>query len=662
MKRIQLKPRALAHTLGFQICVIALLVSVFVEVLNLFWPSAGEHAFWNLITQRPLAFLTGYLMILLTFMPIFFLRRRCFYGTLITLLWVVAGSINCFIRSKRQTPFTFSDLTVAKTGLETLPNYLPVFAIILLAIGIVLLLIALVIFFLKGPRNTISGRHRLLSGLIGIAISGAVLSGCWNLAFSTHQLSTHFSNLINAYNDYGFAYCFLQTGLNRGISSPNTYDAATMEEIEQTLAKPSVTLDTDVNIIFVQLESMMDPYEVEGVTLSEDPIPTLHALRDAYSSGDLIVPVIGAGTANTEFEVLTGINSRDFGPGEYPYNVRAKQIPIESTASILSDLGYGTHAVHNHRTAFYNRNTVYANLGFDTFTGVEYMPKTERTPNKWCKDSVLTSQILEAMDLTEDQSDFVFTVTVQCHGVYPTTPMEDPKILVESCPDNVDENALTYYVNQIHDTDQFVSDLISALEARGEKAVVVFYSDHLPALGLEKNQMDRNSLYRTDYVVWDNIGLEKNDEDLYAYQLSAEVLSRLGVSDGVVFRYHQANKNDETYLTDLKTISYDLLYGKQYLYHDDVPQATEIQLGTAEVRITSVLASSESLIVLGDNFNSYFTVTLDGDTLDTTYVSPHMLIVEEKDLQDVTAEDLSICVIDSKHNYLSNFDDILLNS
>ena len=340
---------------------------------------------------------------------------------------------------------------------------------------------------------------------------------------------------------------------------------------------------------------------------------------------------------------------------------QADNVIVVGDAQILGQR-MGTHAVHNHRTAFYNRNTVYANLGFDTFTGKEYMPKTAHTPSRWCKDYVLTDQILQAMDLTENQSDFVFTVTVQCHGVYPTDPYKNAKILVESCPENVDANALTYFVNQIHETDQFVADLITALEERGEPAVVVFYSDHLPALGLEKSQMERNSLYRTDYVIWDNIGLKKTEnQDLYAYQLSAEVFSRLGISDGVVFRYHQANKNDESYLTDLETVSYDLLYGKQYLYGGDCPEATDLRLGTADVKITSILGSPESLIVLGENFNTYFYVTLDGDVLDTSYVSPHMLVVNEEGLQDVAVDQLSICVIDSKHTHLSDFDDILLD-
>ena len=91
-------------------------------------------------------------------------------------------------------------------------------------------------------------------------------------------------------------------------------------------------------------------------------MPNWTALKEAYSSGYLTVPVVGAGTANTEFEVLTGMSSRFFGPGEYPFQTCLKDQTVESVAYDLKENGYATHAIHNHRAAFYSRNEVYPNL------------------------------------------------------------------------------------------------------------------------------------------------------------------------------------------------------------------------------------------------------------------------------------------------------------
>ena len=47
----------------------------------------------------------------------------------------------------------------------------------------------------------------------------------------------------------------------------------------------------------------------------EDPIPNFRKMMKEYTSGYYKVPSVGAGTANTEFESITGMSLRYFGPG-----------------------------------------------------------------------------------------------------------------------------------------------------------------------------------------------------------------------------------------------------------------------------------------------------------------------------------------------------------
>ena len=130
-------------------------------------------------------------------------------------------------------------------------------------------------------------------------------------------------------------------------------------------------------------------------------MPNFRMLKDNYSTGYLTVPSVGAGTANTEFEILTGMSMRYFGPGEYPYKTILRETVAESTPYNLKELGYNTHAIHNHAGGFYGRNTVFSRLGFDTFTSIEYMNITEYTPNGWAKDAILTDKIMNAMISTK---------------------------------------------------------------------------------------------------------------------------------------------------------------------------------------------------------------------------------------------------------------------
>ena len=298
------------------------------------------------------------------------------------------------------------------------------------------------------------------------------------------------------------------------------------QEIQEAQDAATAEAQTDVNVILIQLESFIDPEQIEGLTLSRDAVPNWRALKENGSTGILTVPVVGAGTANTECEVLTGMSTRLFGPGEYPYETCLQDQTVESIAYILKEKGYATHAIHNHEATFYNRDRVYPNLGFDDFTSLEYMPAVETTPQNWAKDAVLESQILKALDATPDQRDFVFTVTVQDHGKYPDQQvLEDPAITVTNCPDPERRWAAEYYVNQLYETDAFIGRLVEDLEQREEKTILVLYGDHQPALGLEGSDMAGDSLFYTEYILWNNFGLEQREENLTSYQLSAYVLN-----------------------------------------------------------------------------------------------------------------------------------------
>lgn len=638
---------------------LALLVSIVVELFNHKTFTEGPASFWRFVLDEPLAFLVDVLIVLVTLSPAFFFRRRAFWCALVSFLWLVAGGVNGFILLNRMTPFTVADLTVFETGLDTVPNYLSTGYIILLIGALLAVAGGLALLFWKGPRSRLPVRTRILTGAGALAVSSLLMGGGCALAFATGHLSDQFANLAFAYEDYGFSYCFLQTWLNRGVHRPSGYGRPAVEKIvntvEEKTAAQSAAAQTDVNVIFIQLESYIDPAQIQGLELSEDPVPNWTALREEYSSGYLTVPVVGAGTANTEFEVLTGMSTRFFGPGEYPYQTCLTDQTVESVAYDLKANGYAAHAIHNHRAAFYSRNEVYPNLGFDDFTALEYMPAVKTTPTNWAKDAVLKKQILQALDVTEGQPDLVFTVSVQGHGKYPTEPvLENPAITVEKCPDEDYHYAMEYYVNQTHEMDAFVGSLVKALSQREEKTVLVLYGDHLPALGLDAADMESGSLYRTEYIIWDNFGLEQRDEDLAAYQLSASVLGRLGITTGLMNGFQQTCREEDSYWRDLRMLQYDALYGSGFLYGETGPYVpAEMEMGMVPIEITGMEQRAGDWFILGQHFTPYCVVTEDGDLLETEYESPWLLrLQEEPDTTDY--QDLEISVVDKHNEVLSN--------
>jgi len=197
----------------------------------------------------------NYFLVLLTLAPAFFIRRRVFWCTLFSALWVILGGTNGFIRMSRMTPFTTADLTVLNTGLDTLPNYMAKKYIVLLVVLLVLFLALLVLLFIKGPKSTSRLPVRLLAGILALGISIGGFFGCTKAAFAKYQLSDVFPNLAIAYDNYGFAYCFIETWLKKGIACPANYSQETMDGIKQRIEdnfkKPKRTR-TDVNVIFLQ--------------------------------------------------------------------------------------------------------------------------------------------------------------------------------------------------------------------------------------------------------------------------------------------------------------------------------------------------------------------------------------------------------------------------
>ena len=600
-----------------------------------------RHSFteaWTYMTTRPLVFAYNAAFIFTTMLIVYLFRKRIFWRIFVGSLWLFLGIVNGVLLLNRVTPFTGPDVKNLTDGLSIAKKYLThtqmTIGAVLLGIAVLILLIILI----RSPkyRGKLKYKVNIPLVLVGVLAFG----GITQLALEKRVLSNYFGNIAFAYEDYGFPYCFAASLFNTGINQPSSYSEETMKEISNdgalTTSETSLPSEERPNIIFVQLESYFDPTEVEWLRFSEDPIPNLRKLYADYSSGYFKVPSVGAGTANTEFEVLTGMNMRFFGPGEYPYKTVVKNQPCESAATALSALGYGTHGLHNNGGNFYSRAKVYDHMGFDSFTSKEFMNILQLTPNGWAKDEVLVDNIMEAMDTTEQQ-DFVFTVSVQGHGDYPEEQLiENPKIKVEGIDDEAKKNKWEYYVNMVYEMDQFAGDLVKAVEDRGEPAVVVFYGDHLPTMGLTAEDLKSRYLYNTNYVIWDNIGLEQQDRNIPAYQLMADVMNRLDIHSGTLFNYHQQRQNSKNYLSDLELLQYDILYGKQYDYKGN-PPITEghMEMGVKDATLTNIVPYLEKGYSLyGENFTKSSKVYVNGEKQKSTFLNNTRIVLPSTELSE----------------------------
>ena len=618
-----------------------LLHAVLACMINFVIEAISRHSAieaWNYMTGTPLVFLYNAFMIFVTFSVVYLVRRRMFVRIIISVLWLTLGVANGYMLMKRVTPFNAQDFKVAKDGLTLINNYFNGIELVGLAVGIGAVVIWVISMWRRGGQY--DGKVRRLWALAGVAVWFAIYGVMSDLAVEKRIVSTYFGNIAFAYEDYGLPYCFMASVFNTGITEPNDYNEKTIVEISNdrkiTRNETGRGEDELPNIIFIQLESYFDVEEAEFFTTSEDACPNLHAMYDQYSSGYFKVPSIGAGTANTEFEVLTGMNLRYFGPGEYPYKTVLKNQVSESAATALTKLGYGAHALHNNGGNFYSRARVFNNIGFDSYTSKEFMNILQMTENGWAKDDILIQHIMDAMDSTKQQ-DFVFGISVQGHGDYPEERViENPKILVEGIEDEAAKNKWEYYVNQVYEMDQFAGNLVKALEDRGEPSVAVFYGDHLPTMGLKAEDLKSRYLYNTNYVIWDNIGLKKEDRNIPSYQIMSDVLDRLDIHSGTVFNYHQERRKTKNYLADLELLQYDILYGDQYVY-DGKPPITggHMVMGVRDVMLQNVIPHlGEGYSLYGENFTKSSKVFVNGEKQKSTFLNNTRIDLPETELYE----------------------------
>ncbi|MBQ6814926.1 MAG: LTA synthase family protein [Lachnospiraceae bacterium] len=621
------------------------------------------------------------------------LKRRLAYMLTVAILWCGLGITNFIITLKRTTPFSATDFKLLGSIDDTIEKYLTPFEFIMIIVAIAMVVIGISMVWVKLPKY--AEKISYFKNIIFIAISFGITFLIIELGFVVGALSPKFPNMTVAYADYGFPYCFVTSFVNKGVEQPEEYSEEAIREIVEKMNN-TITVDEDEtktpNVIFLQMESFFDVSGMEGLELSAEATPIFNKLKEEYPSGYLTVNNVGYGTANTEFEIMTGLNLDDFGPGEFPYTTILTTTTCETTGYILKDYGYAAHAIHNNTATFYSRRSIFKRLGFDTFTSVEYMYPVDYTPTEWVKDYILTDEILKALNSTDEQ-DYIYAISVQGHGDYPSEPvLEEMKVNVTGgVEDESKKHMLEYYVNMLSEMDEFLGQLIEALSNLSEETVLVIYGDHLPSLDINESELKNKNLYQTEYVVWNNIDLEMDDKDIETYQLSSRVLHHIGIDGGMINKFHQTYNGDKDYLEKLTLLTFDILYGNMFSYDGVNPYiATDMKMGTQDIIITGIdkatykevydYTSDESdvddttdddteedtnisdiiddiqgnnqaevapdwYLVRGNNFTKCSFVEINGIECDTIYVEPECLLIYAPELNS-----LDVLVVNQKSN------------
>ena len=566
-------------------------------------------ALFGFIFGRPLVFLFNwFLMIVLALIVVTIIRKPFVSMGILWALIFIVNYIHINKYNSRGTPLLPEDFQLASQA-ASLTKFIDVWSLAGLAFAVLVALAAGILLERYAQRKI--GRlakHSILTWLTALVL----FCGVFNFATdfirnhdgSKYQkinwLNTTFTawNQKRNYDENGFIVGFLYNWNKFNLAAPENYDEETIMQIKNEYSKNTASKnlsDADYNIVIVLNESFYDPSLIEKYYphTGGDVTPNLHKVMAQYPSGWMYTLDYGGGTANIEFETLTGLTN--FWVNTVPYtDLVPKAGNIPSVATWTKQNGYKTTAIHPYNGGMYKRDISLMNEGFETFiTELEMKHKEHEGDSEYINDKSAYNEVVDTLR-ADDNKQMIMLITMQNHLPYNSSTYSDHHFsLINPIANDAErtENIRNYY-ESLYNSDKYLGDFIAELDTMDEKTVVLFFGDHSAGLFSELNDSSNNSeefiLSRTTpYFIYSNFplnGARKNLPNTTPNCLVNTLYNTLGVekpalnyllddvctTEPILARTYFDEKEfiETDILNAYELVTYDILGGKKYWMQD----------------------------------------------------------------------------------------------
>lgn len=428
----------------------------------------------------------------------------------------------------RNDPLIPSDVFLLRESLQAVGDYqLQLHPGLLLLMAGSFLFFVLLAIFVKTPRPKWFWRAGLGLAAVGIFLT-AMVTIYPDKDYYNNLPRVDKSNVPLVFNSYGFPYCFLHNFNLYPIDKPEGYDQSTVDSWEEELLPEEEPLC--VNILFVMGEAFTDLPDEDCFTYAEgeSPIAAYHQIAESEKSlsGHMVASNVSAGTANTEFDVLTGMQTNLISENTTSA-FRAVHRNVDSLARVYEDAGYHSFFMHPGNSWFYNRCNVYQYFGITDQTFNDVFTENDRNGSYISDEAFL--RVLESLwdEKAQEGSTFAYSVTIENHQSYTYGKYLDP--VTETVPlnfsveDTVLEQLQVYFQGLRH-TSEMLLQLTEYLDSQDTPTLLVFFGDHRPNLGTDflsyraiGSQVGESDTpeqviytYEVPYVIWANDALYEN--------------------------------------------------------------------------------------------------------------------------------------------------------
>ena len=462
--------------------------------------------------------------------------------SLYTIVLVFVAVADYFVTLFRGNALMLMDVFNIGTAANVAENYtlkLPVKMGICL-LGVVIFLAYQVVF-----QCLEVGKRNAKGYMIRLSIFAIVFVGIWRGWSALASEGVGQWETVEDYKSKGFIYELACESQYLEIEKPEGYSTERVQEIVASVEEKSSQLNSEKdkivpkNLIVIMNESLADFEEFENFQASDEILAGIHSLSENTKKGYLYVPAFGGGTADTEYEVLTG-NTKEF----FPNGAVAYQLYCESQvygmANTLEEEGYSTTAIHPLLASGWNRQKVYSYMNFENFISLENWGDDPKYYRYYVRDSSAFKMIKKLCKNKDNDNQFMFCVTIQNHGGYSEETSNNFEADISLSYDE-DYPEAEMYLSLAKKSDETFMKLLDYFKEVDEPTMIVMFGDHWPKLedgfysdvmGKDYNALDLEGVQqtrRTPYVIWTNYPSESGEEDMSTNYFGSYILEQAGL-------------------------------------------------------------------------------------------------------------------------------------
>lgn len=492
---------------------------------------------------------------------------------------------------------------------------------------------------LAGVKNIFGTICRILAPVLSVMLLVNYTVGLTQENSASQQFLNYFGYSPQRFNTSsdasrnGALTAFMSLIKVEAMENEPGYSKSAMQQIEQKYAKEAQSINaersaklTDNTVINILSESYADPTRVPGVSFSIDPMPNIRSVMNSTTSGTMLSPGYGGGTANIEFQQMTGLSMANFTSAlATPYQ---QLVPNRSTFYSFNQMWNDacgstacSVAFHPYYQNMYLRGTTYTKFGFSHFYALNSKPKLTHTKpagsSHYASDEQSYQNVLDELNTKGSQSKFIELITMQNHTPYQVGTYGDNEFVEANTSTGLadsDKAMVETYAKGMRLTDTATANFLNELNKIDRPITVVFYGDHLPGIYSEAMKDTKNNItmHETDYFIWSNTASKAHSTKLSAADaaytssnyfmaetaehLDAQVspylalltrlheeipaMARLGRNDGEwknnsaltmldsngkVIDESKLSAKAKELLEDYKMVQYDMCVGKNYL-------------------------------------------------------------------------------------------------